>query len=75
VLKIIGEFLDRREESLGELSLETPLYADGLGLDSAEAAELSATVEDELGSDPFSAGEILETVADVVTFYETASSV
>ena len=35
---------------------DTGLWGDGLGLDSLEAAELSAMLEDEFGSDPFSAG-------------------
>jgi acyl carrier protein len=75
VLTVISEFLDRLEKSPDELTSDTPLYADGIGLDSVEAAELSAILEDEFGSDPFSAGEVPETVADIVAFYETASSV
>lgn len=76
VLSIITRLLDRLEKDHGELTAETPLYADGLGLDSVEAAELSAILEDELGSDPFSAGEeVPETVGDILAFYETASSV
>jgi acyl carrier protein len=71
---IIVDFIDRLEKSYdGELTDATPLYGDGLGLDSLEAAELSATLEDELGSDPFSAGgEMPETVGDILTFYEAA---
>jgi acyl carrier protein len=62
-----------------ELSDGLSLYAEGLGLDSLEAAELSAQLEDEFGSDPFSdalqAGRDLpETVGDIVTFYGVASS-
>jgi acyl carrier protein len=35
-----------------------------------EAAELSAMLEDEFGSDPFSAGgDLPETVGDIVAFY------
>jgi acyl carrier protein len=74
VLSIISEFLERLEKGHGELTEDTPLYADGLGLDSVEAAELSAILEDEFGTDPFSAGEVPEKVADIVAFYETASS-
>jgi acyl carrier protein len=72
---IIAEFLGRLEkEYVGELTDETPLYGDGLGLDSLEAAELSASLEDELGSDPFSAGgEMPETVGDVVAFYQAST--
>ncbi len=44
---------------------------DGLGLDSLETAELSAVLEDEFGSDPFGAGQMPETVAEVADFYAT----
>jgi hypothetical protein len=40
-----------------------------LGLDSLELAELSSTLEDELGSDPYSEGIVPETVADLVGYY------
>ena len=74
VRAVIAEFLVRAgPEYDGELTNETPLYGDGLGLDSLEAAELSATLEDELGSDPFSAGgEMPETIGEIVSFYESA---
>ena len=75
VLTIIIEFLDRLEKSHGEVTTETPLYADGLGLDSVEAAELSAILEDEFGSDPYSEGEVPETVGEIVAFYEAAPKV
>lgn len=53
----------------------TPLYADGIGLDSLETAELSAALEDDHGVDPFSAGPALpQTVGDILSFYETAPS-
>ena len=69
---IIGELLDRLQKDFdGEITDATPLYGDGLGLDSLETAELSALLEDELGSDPFSAGGAMpETVGDVIRFYE-----
>jgi acyl carrier protein len=72
-LSVISEFLDRLKKSHGELTDATPLYGDGLGLDSLEAAELSAVLEDEFGTDPFSAGDALpETVGDILAFYEQA---
>jgi acyl carrier protein len=75
VLTVITSFLGRLEKEHGELSDATPLYADGLGLDSVEAAELSAILEDEFGSDPFSAGEVPETIGDILAFYEAAPTV
>jgi acyl carrier protein len=40
-----------------------------LGMDSLELAELSAVLEDELGSDPFSNGLLPRTVGDLLAFY------
>lgn len=74
VLNIISQFLEHVEKTPAELTAETPLYADGLGLDSVEAAELSATLEDEFGSDPFSAGELPETIAEILAFYQAPAS-
>ncbi|HKC29008.1 MAG TPA: phosphopantetheine-binding protein [Jatrophihabitans sp.] len=51
---------------------ETPLYAEGIGLDSLETAELSAVLEDELGRDPFSSDTMPQTVGDIVTFFDAA---
>jgi acyl carrier protein len=55
-----------------DFSHETPLYADGIGLDSLETAELSAVLEDEFGRDPFSSGTMPQTVGDIVTFFDAA---
>jgi acyl carrier protein len=63
------------QKNAEELTADTPLYGDGLGLDSLEAAELSAILEDEFGSDPFSADATMpETVGDILTFYKAAST-
>lgn len=75
MLELIGQLLDRLEKGHELLSEEVALYADGLGLDSVEAAELSAMLEEEFGTDPFSEGELPETIGDIVAFYEAASSV
>jgi acyl carrier protein len=76
----ITEFLERIQKPVpDELSDQMSLYAEGLGLDSLDAAELSAQLEDEFGSDPFTAAlqagdDLPETVGDIVGFYEVASS-
>jgi acyl carrier protein len=44
---------------------------DDLHFDSLEVAELSATLEDDLGRDPYSEGLVPRTVAEVVAFYRT----
>ncbi len=67
---VVTEFLTRTDKGGDGWSDETGLWGDGLGLDSLEAAELSAMLEDEFGSDPFSAGgDLPDTVGDVVAFY------
>jgi hypothetical protein len=55
-----------------DFGASTPLFADGLGLDSLETAELSAVLEDEFGSDPFSGAVMPRTVGDIVAFYDSA---
>ncbi|WP_435770485.1 phosphopantetheine-binding protein [Nocardioides sp. SYSU DS0651] len=70
---IIADFLQRANKPFEQLTDDVGLYGGGLELDSLEAAELSAMLEDELGSDPFSSGDVLpETVGEVVGFYEVA---
>lgn len=73
--RIIDSFLERAEKSTEGVTDATGLWGDGLELDSLEAAELSALLEDAFGSDPFSAGdEIPETIGDILAFYEAAAT-
>lgn len=46
------------------------LFGDGIGLDSLETAELSALLEDDLGSDPFSEGLLPQTVGELLGYYQ-----
>jgi acyl carrier protein len=77
---VITEFLEVANKPVpDELSDGLGLYAGGLELDSLAAAELSAHLEDEFGSDPFSAAlaagnDLPETVGDIVAFYGVTSS-
>ena len=64
----IRTFLGRANKDT-EVTRETALFADGLGLDSLETAELSAMLEDDLGRDPFSEGLLPETVGGILDFY------
>ncbi len=43
---VVTEFLSRTDKGAGGWTDETGLWGDGLGLDSLEAAELSAMLED-----------------------------
>jgi acyl carrier protein len=66
----IRSFLVRANKAVDVLEPSLPLYADGIGLDSLETAELSAVLEDALGTDPFSSGgEMPQTVSDILDFY------
>jgi acyl carrier protein len=70
--KTVTEFLRRVDKLSPDFSTDTPLYADGVGLDSLETAELSAMLEDEHGSDPYSAGVMPQTLAELLGFYAAA---
>lgn len=70
----IRTFLERANKGVEQLDPGTSLYAEGLGLDSLETAELSATLEDEHGTDPFSAGPMPQTVGDILAFYAAAGT-
>lgn len=69
VVGTIRSFLRRSKLGDGEVGRDTELYAGGIGLDSLATAELSAVLEDELGSDPFSEGGMPQTVGEIVDFY------
>lgn len=60
----------RKQKKSEEVSTDTQLFADGIGLDSLQTAELSVMLEDELGRDPFSAGEMPQSVGEILDFYE-----
>lgn len=64
----IQRFLARAGKD-ASVSPETSLFADGVGLDSLEVAELSAMLEDDLGNDPFSAGISSQTIGEILDFY------
>lgn len=70
----IRKFLVRANKD-PEVGTDTGLFAEGLGLDSLETAELSALLEDDLGTDPFSAGELPQTIAEILDFYGDSASV
>lgn len=75
VRDVIDTFLKRADRSIDDVTHETDLWGEGLGLDSLEAAELSVMLEDAFGVDPFStAEEMPQTVGDVLSFYEVSST-
>jgi acyl carrier protein len=68
ILGTIKTFLKHQKKE-DSVELGTALFADGIGLDSLQTAELSVMLEDELGRDPFSAGQFPQTVGEIVEFY------
>jgi acyl carrier protein len=72
VITVISSLLERADKPAADITLDSQIHGDGLGLDSLESAELSALLEDEFGSDPFSAGLMPETVGQIVDFYAGA---
>ena len=75
VQHVIETFLERADKNVEGVTDSTALWGEGLGLDSLEAAELSASLEDAFGTDPFSAAdEMPQTVGDILAFYEVSSS-
>jgi acyl carrier protein len=73
VERTIQSFLAEANKAVDTLSPELTLYADGIGLDSLETAELSAVLEDEFGSDPFNSETMPRTVGDILAFYAGAT--
>ncbi|MBA2708729.1 MAG: acyl carrier protein [Gemmatimonadaceae bacterium] len=73
VIDVIKALLTRHKRPVDHVRIESPLYRGGLGLDSLGAAELSTMLEMTLGRDPYSEGQVPQTVNDIVQFYETAA--
>lgn len=74
VQRTIRAFLARANKPIDDLHASTRLYADGIGLDSLETAELSATLEDELGTDPFTCGPMPQTIGEIFAFYDSVAA-
>jgi acyl carrier protein len=66
----VQSLVRRRTGGDVQVPLDADLWND-LGLDSLEVAELSAILEEDLGSDPYSAGIVARTVREVLAFYES----
>ncbi len=69
VLGAVSSLL-RRMKKAETVELDTRLFAEGIGLDSLQAAELSVMLEDELGRDPFSDGQMPQTVGEIIDYYD-----
>lgn len=67
IIKTIRKHQGFRDDEFG---LDSPLYDDGIGLDSLCVAELSAMLEKKYGRDPYTSGTLPLTVRDIVSFYD-----
>ncbi len=74
IQRTVVDFLTMTSKLPDGFTADTPLYADGAGLDSLETAELSATLEDVHGSDPYSTGEMPQTLGEIQAFYAAAEA-
>lgn len=73
VKDVVRQVLAVKGQSPDDLPLEAPLYQEGIGLDSLDAAMFSVLLDREFGADPYRAGAFPATLADVVRFFEAAS--
>lgn len=69
ILNTLRALVARRKRDDLIVGLDSALV-DDLELDSLEVAEFSAVLEDDLGSDPYTAGLLPRTVGEVVAFYK-----
>jgi len=74
IVATLVQIARRRDPSLEAVTLEQPLAS--LGLDSLDLAQLVATLEVELGVDPFATRSIagLRTVGDLCDAYRAAKA-
>ena len=71
VVEILTTLLERRKKPVPPLRADSALFTDGLNLDSLEMTELAAMLDAEYGRDPFSDGELPETIGEIVRYYES----
>jgi len=73
-VQFVVESFIKSVKKVDDVDLDAPLYAeDGIGLDSLETAELSATLEDDFGHDPYSMDLLPATVREILDYYATAA--
>lgn len=73
VYDTVGSLVRRRHGADREITAESDLF-DDLELDSLDVAELSAILEEQVGTDPYTAGETPRTIREVLDFYASTPS-
>jgi acyl carrier protein len=71
IVAVICRVFENRGEKPPPIARQSALYDEGIGLDSLDAATLSAFLEQEFGHDPYTNGRFPQTVGDIVAYYET----
>jgi acyl carrier protein len=64
---------DTTDASAAQLDANLYEAEGGLGLDSLATAELSVLLEQEFGTDPYSKGQFVTTLEELVNFYQEAA--
>ncbi len=74
VTQIVTQVLRAKGIRDPKIEVTQPLFDEGLGMDSLDAATLAAMLDKEFHCDPYNAGLFPENVADIVQFYATRAS-
>lgn len=69
----VAELVRRRHGDGREIGLDSDIF-DDLELDSLDVAELSALLEEEMGTDPYTEGIVPRSIRDVIAFYDSATA-
>jgi len=72
IISVIKTVLQHSNKPADNVELSSLLYDGGLGIDSLSAAELSAALEKSFGKDPYTRGQLPQTVGELVEFYAAA---
>ena len=70
VLDEINTILKRKDPSAKPADPKERLFGGESGMDSLDLAELIVRLEGIFGTDPFSRGQSVQTVAELIAFYE-----
>lgn len=68
IVEAVRRLVRRRHSDDRDVGPDADLF-DDLELDSLDVAELSAVLEEELGTDPFTEGEVPRNIREMVAFY------
>ena len=70
VLDEINAILKRKDPSAKPADPKERLFGGASGMDSLDLAELVVRLEGIFGTDPFGSGQSVQTIAELIAFYE-----